>query len=195
MLPMAAPISRFRLTMRSFHSNSTMAPPIPRPTTPSHRRVSAKGSMTKQVAPTTMIKRRRTKTISTVNLPRMQVAQLPGKCTRAALAAPAGSAFQIRSACIKGNECTPRPAVRGPAGYVQVTLRVYTAESSLGSTPEHGIVRHTAPFLAARLGGSLRSAPAFRYRETPCLWGATLLHLKDARASVVQQDTLGVCCQ
>ncbi len=64
-----------------------------------------------------------------------------------------------------------------------------------GEHPAHAIVRHTAPFLAARLAGSLQSAPAFRYSETPCLWGATLLHLKDARASVVQQDTLGVCCQ
>ena len=36
MLPMAAPISRFRLTMRSFHSKTTIAAPINAPNTRIH---------------------------------------------------------------------------------------------------------------------------------------------------------------
>src|SRR5579872_6906336 len=69
MLPMAAPISRFRLTVLSFHSNTTIAAPINAPTPASLIGESPNGLIAKQVAATTITKRRRTKIISTVNLP------------------------------------------------------------------------------------------------------------------------------
>src|SRR5689334_24814101 len=69
MLPMAAPISRFRLTVRSFHSKRTMAAPISAPAPAFPKRGRLKGSIARQVRATTTTKRRRTKIISTVDLP------------------------------------------------------------------------------------------------------------------------------
>ena len=92
--------------------------------------------MTKQVTATTMIKRRRTKTISTVNLPRMQLSlttrvDAPVPLPRR----PSGDRpFRYGAHELRGMNARPVPAVRGMAGYRKVTPRVYTSGLSLGST-------------------------------------------------------------
>src|ERR1700688_808829 len=137
-LPMAAPMSRFRLTVRSFHSNRMMAAPSNTPTPASTLRVNPKGSMTKQVTATTMRKRRRTRMISTVNLPAdasCLYAHTTRRCTRASSSPRDGTgrSLRMRGAHELGDECAPRPGLVGLSRAIsKPTPKVYTRRYEWG---------------------------------------------------------------
>lgn len=95
-----------------------MAAPSNTPTPASTLRVNPKGSMTKQVTATTIRKRRRTRMISTVNLPAdasCLYAHTTRRCTRASPSPrdKTGRSLRMRGAHELGDECAPRPGLVG----------------------------------------------------------------------------------
>src|SRR2546423_5941778 len=107
MLPVAAPISRFRLTPLNFHSKKTIASPTSEPAAAFNAGRSAKGSRKKQVTATTTTKRRRTKIMSTEGPPRAHHHRRTGTLDARAFfrAAPGGNRhFGMRGAQVSGDE-------------------------------------------------------------------------------------------
>src|SRR5437899_7434326 len=116
MLPVAAPISRFRLTPLNFHSKKTIASPTSEPAAAFRLGRSPKGSRKKQVTATNTTKIRRTKIMSTEGPPRAHCRRTGTLDARAFFrTAPGGNRhFGMRGAQESGDErLRPVPAHRG----------------------------------------------------------------------------------